>query len=71
MKTDKSSFERAKDFKYCGRTLTNQNYIQEEIKRKLNSGNACYHLEQNILSSSVLTKNLKIKIYKIVTLFVV
>jgi hypothetical protein len=36
-----------------GTTVTNQNLIQEEIKRKLNSGNACYHSVQNILSSSV------------------
>jgi len=43
--------------------LTNQNSIQEEIKSRLKSGNACYHLVQNILSSSLLSKNLKIKIY--------
>jgi hypothetical protein len=30
-------------FKYLGRTIRNQNFIQEEIKRRLNSGNACYH----------------------------
>ena len=50
-------------FKYLGTTLTNQNSIQEEIKRRLKSGNACYHLVQNLLSSSLLSKNLKIKIY--------
>jgi hypothetical protein len=38
--------------------------IQEEIKRKLNSGNACYHSVQNLLSSCVLSENVKIKIYK-------
>jgi hypothetical protein len=37
--------------------------IQEEIKRRLNSGNACYHSVQNLLSSRLLSKNLKIKIY--------
>jgi hypothetical protein len=30
-----------------GTTITNENLIQEEIKRRLNSGNACYHSVQN------------------------
>jgi hypothetical protein len=38
-------------FKYLGTTVTNQNLIQEEIKRRLYSGNACYHSVQNLLSS--------------------
>jgi hypothetical protein len=38
--------------------------IQEEIKRRLNSGNACYHSVQNLLSSRLLSKNLKLRIYK-------
>jgi hypothetical protein len=42
-------------------TVTNQNLVQEEI---LNSGNACYHLGQNLLSSRLLSKNIKIRIYK-------
>jgi len=52
------------EFKYLGPTLTNQNSIQEEIKSRLQSGNACYHLVPNLLSSSLLSKNLKIKIYR-------
>jgi hypothetical protein len=52
-------------------TATNQNVIQEEIKRRLNSGNACYHSVQNLLSSRLLSKNLKIRIYKIIILPVV
>ena len=55
-------------FKYLGTTLTNQNSIQEEIKSRLKTGNACYHLVQNLLSSSLLSKNLKIKIYRTVIL---
>jgi len=38
-----SSFERVEQFKYLGTTLTNQNSVQEEIKSRLKSGNACYH----------------------------
>jgi hypothetical protein len=37
--------------------------IEEEIKRRLNSDNACYHSAQNLLSSRLLSKNLKIRIY--------
>jgi hypothetical protein len=70
MKTDNSSFERAEQFKYLGATLTYQNFIQEETKGRLMSGNACYHSVQNLLSSSLLSKNLKIKIYRTVILHV-
>ena len=48
-----------------GTTLTNQNSIQEEIKSRLKSRIACCHSVQKLLSSSVLFKNLKIKIYVI------
>jgi hypothetical protein len=58
-------------FKYWGTMLTNQNAIHDEIKRRLNSGNAYYHSVQNLLSSHLISKNLKIKIYKIVILLVV
>jgi hypothetical protein len=68
MKTDNSSFEMVREFKYLRTTLTNQNSIQEEIKSRLKSGNACYHSVHNILSSSLLSKNLKIKIYKTIIL---
>jgi len=71
MKIDSSSFERVEEFKYFGTTLTNQNCIQEEIKSRLKSWNACYYSVQNLLSSSLLSKNLKIKIYRSIILPVV
>jgi len=43
IKTDNSSFERVEQFKYLGTNETNRNSIQEEIKSRLKSGNACYH----------------------------
>ena len=51
--------------------LTNQKSIQEEIKSRLKLRNACYHSVQNLLSSSLLSKNLKIKIYGTIILPIV
>jgi len=60
MKIGNSSFERVKQFKIFGTTLTYQNSVQEEIKSRLESGSAYCHSVQNLLSSSLLPKNLKI-----------
>jgi hypothetical protein len=51
VKIDNSSIERVEEFKYLGTTLTDQNYIQEEIKNRLKLGNACSHSVQNIFLS--------------------
>jgi len=71
MKIDNSSIERVEEFKYFGTTLTNQNSIQEEIKSRMKLGNSCYYSVQNLLSSRLLSKNLKIKIHRIIILPVV
>jgi len=65
---DNSTFETVEEFKYLGTTLTNQNCVAEEIKSRVSSGNACYHSVQNLMSSSLLSKNLKIKIYRTIIL---
>jgi len=62
MEIGNSSFETVEQFKYLGKTLAIQNYIQEEIKSRLKSGNTCYRKVQNRLSSSLISKNIKIKI---------
>jgi len=56
--------------KQLGTTLTNQHSVEGEIKSRLKSGNACYNSVQNLLSSSLLSKNLKIKIYRTIVLLV-
>jgi hypothetical protein len=48
------------------RTLANRNLIEEEIKRKLSSGNAYYHSVQSLMSFPLLSKDVKIRIYKTV-----
>ena len=59
------------EFKYLGTTLTNQISDVEEIDSRLRSGIACYHSVQNLLSSRLISKILKINIYRIIILYVV
>jgi hypothetical protein len=59
IKIDNSSFARVGQFEYLGKNLTNQNST-------LNSENACNFSVQNLLPSTLLSKNMKIKIYKII-----
>ena len=68
IKPDNSSIEMMEHFRYLGTNLTNQNSIQEEIKSSSKLGNGCYYSVQNLLSSSLLSKNLKINIYRTILL---
>ena len=62
IKMGNQSFWSVANFKYLGTGLTNNNCIYDEVKVRLNSGNAWYHLVQNLLSSCLLYKNIKIEI---------
>jgi hypothetical protein len=54
-----------------GTTLTDQNCMHEEIKSRINSGKACYRSVHSLLSSRLLSRNIKVKIYKTIILPVV
>ena len=51
-----SRYEKVKTFKYLGSLLTNQNYIQEEIKCTLKTGNSFYYSVQTLLYPRLLSK---------------
>ena len=70
IKIGSKSYEKVRTFKYLGSLLTNQISIQKEIKCRLKAGNSCYYSVQTLLSSRLLSKNLKIKIYKTIILSV-
>ncbi|KAJ4435464.1 hypothetical protein ANN_18080 [Periplaneta americana] len=71
IKIENLSFEEVEKFKYPGATVTNINDTREEIKHRINMGNACYYSVEKLLSSSLLSKNLKVRIYKTVILPIV
>jgi hypothetical protein len=70
MKIANRSFEDMAKFKHLG-TLTDENCIHEEIKSRLHLGNAYYHSVQSLLSSCLLSRNVKVKIYKTIILPVI
>jgi hypothetical protein len=71
MKIDNRSIEQVEEFKCLGKTLTNLNSIQVEIKSRLKLGNACYYSDKILLSSILLSKTLKMKIHRTILLPVV
>jgi hypothetical protein len=68
MKVANRSFEGVAKFEYLGTTLTDQNCMNEDIKIRINSGNACYQSGQCLLPSCLLHRNVKVKIYKTIIL---
>jgi hypothetical protein len=71
IKTANRYFKDAAKFKYLQTTLADQNCMNGDIKSRLHSENACYHLVQSLLSFRMLSRNLKDKIYKTIILPVV
>jgi hypothetical protein len=57
-----TSFGNVARFKHLETTVTNQNVINEEIKSRLNSGNAYCHAVHTFLPSRMLSKNAKTNI---------
>jgi hypothetical protein len=64
-------FENVAQFRYLGTIVTYETLIQEKIKRRLFPGNVCYHSVQKLLSSRLLSKHIKVRIYKTIILPVV
>ena len=61
--------EIGKIIKLLSSLLTNQNFIHEEIKCRSKAGNSYYYYSiQTLLSSQLLSKNFKIKLYKSIIL---
>ncbi len=61
LKFDSSSIERVKELKIFGTNLANQNSINDESKNRFILGDACNSSVQYLLSSSLLSKNVKSK----------
>jgi hypothetical protein len=71
IKITNRSFENEAELEYLGTRVINQNLINEEIKSRLNSGSSCYRTSKNLLSSHLLSKNVKIRICETIILSLV
>ena len=63
--------EKVNKFKYLGAYVTSKNEVTEEIKSRLASGNACFYSVQKLLTSRLISRKLKLKIYRTVILPVI
>ena len=68
---DSNSYEKLKTLQLLSSLLTNQNSTHKEIKFRLKAGNSCYYSVQTLYFFRLLSKNLRIKIYKTIILPVV
>ena len=68
--TDEGDFEKVSELKYLGALITENNEVGKEVKHRLNLGNAYYSV-QGLLSSRILSRNIKVRIYKTIILPVV
>ena len=64
LKIGEKLFERVTDFRYLGSTITEKNDTSYEIKARIAAGNKSYFSSLQMLRSSLLNKESKIKIYK-------
>jgi hypothetical protein len=65
IKTANRASENVAQFRYLGTTVKNQNLSHEEMKRRFNLGNACYHSVPKLSSSRLLFKNEKLEYTKL------
>jgi hypothetical protein len=65
---DNNSFKKVGRFKYLGTALRIKILFRRLMNSRLKSGNACYYRVQMLLSSSLLSKNINIKIYRTIIL---
>lgn len=64
MKIGQMKFEQVKSFKYLGTQLNSQNSMHEEIRCRLILGNKALYANKQLLSSTLISRNAKLKIYK-------
>jgi len=62
------AIEKVNKFRYLGAYVTSKHEVTEEIKIGLESGNECFYSVQKLLTSRLISRKLKLKIYRTVVL---